>query len=357
MAASHKDEFFFAQESPGSTPTLLREDRKRMSYISDSSSGLSLDFSNTATTEVCDQSVQDDSSDQHTSSSSFDLSSVNPLTLDPPEGIHLCVVDRFELIDRCDELNPVPNLSELYSTDIDMYARTVHPTITSTCSKDTYSDLTPNTATQKQENMSSTSGTRTLCEIENRKIDSKVKKASSYEKSALRKLDIRSQYTSFDDLLTPAACRQACKPNDVSTYANDNPTSKAESHSKKLKDEARDNRALPAFSDESVLHDHIEALVIKSVSTEIPTKVQKQSLSWSYTEFPPFQDTSHSTKGSCPSNRIYRCDDPHTVENDEPWSGTKDFPFSTVNMPISDPDTDWKKGRFIFTLVLGWHFS
>ena len=202
--------------------------------------------------------------------------------------------------------------------------------------------------------MSSTSGTRTLCEIENRKIDSKVKKASSYEISALRKLDFRSQYTSFDDLLTPAACRQTCKPSDVSTCANDNSTSKAESHSKKLKDEARDNRALPAFSDESVLHDHIEAVVITSTSTEIPTKVQRQNLNWSYTEFPPFQDTSHSAKGSFPSNRIYRCDG-LTVGEDE--SGTKDFPLSTVNMTNSYKDMDREKGRFIFTLVPGCHFS
>ena len=184
MAASHKDEFFFAQESPGSTPVLLRGDRRRISYTSDSSSGLSLDFSNTATTStVCDQSAQDDSSDQHTSSSSFDLSSVNPLTLDPPEGIHLCVVDSFEMIDRYDVLNPVPNLTELYSTDpnayIDRYTTTIHPSITSTCAKETYSDLswgcrvpttTPNTATPKQDRMSSTSRTTTFCEIEKRKI-------------------------------------------------------------------------------------------------------------------------------------------------------------------------------------------
>ena len=53
MAAGHKDENFFAQESPGSTPTLLRGDRRRISYTYDSSSGLSLDFSNKASTEVC----------------------------------------------------------------------------------------------------------------------------------------------------------------------------------------------------------------------------------------------------------------------------------------------------------------
>ena len=373
MAASHKDEFFFAQESPGSTPTLLRGDRKRISYISDSSSGLSLDFSNTAATTVCDQSVQDVSSDQYSSSSSCDLSSVDPLTLDPPEGIHLCVVDSFELIDRYDKLNPVPNLTELYSTDsnayIDRYTTTIHPSITSTCAKETYSDLswgcrvpttTPNIATPKQDNMSSTSRTTTFCEIENRKIDSEVKKPNSYEMSALRKLDFRSQYTSFNDLLTPAVCSQTCKLNDGSTCANDNPTSKAESHSMKLKDKARDNRASPAFSYESVVHDHIEAAVITSTSTEIPTKVQEQNLSRSYTEFPPFQDTSHSTKGSCPSNRINSCDDPHTcitVEEDEPGSGTKDFPSSTVNMPNSDQDTDGKKGRFTFTLVVGCRIS
>ena len=106
------------------------------------------------------------------------------------------------------------------------------------------------------------------------------------------------------------------------------------------------------------MHDHIEAVVITSTSTEIPTKVQRQNLSWSYTEFPPFQDTSHSTKGSCPSDRIHSCDDPHThitVEEDE--SGTKDFPLSTVNMPNSDQDTDGEEGRFTFTLVVGCRFS
>ena len=225
MAASHKDESFFAQESPGSTSTLLRGDRKRISYISDSSSGLSLDFSNTATTTtVCDQSAQDDSSDQHTSSSSFDLSSVKPLTLDPPERIHLREVHSFELIDRYDELNPVPNLPELYSTDIDMYARTMHPSITSTCAEDTHH--------------------------------------------------------------------------------------------------------------------------ITSTSIEIPSEVQRQNL-----------DTSHSAIGSNPTDS---CDDPHTyitVEDDECGSGTEDFPQSTVNMPISDQDTDREKGRFISTLVLGCHLS